>query len=195
MAAPCGNDGSLRLKSKWPTKRGDAGRGLIVFLVLSALQQSSFRQELSLISSAPDKNNQRDCPALHGRTQATTEGNLPFVGKFFQKEDFGNVCRSSSRSLWAGSGREKLPPPQQLLPGREPAKARSSQQLPPPLGLRHPFLHLIHDCVESGIKTIPQSPSSVPWLRGPCSSALSGLLVDSCFIEPRIPALRFSLLH
>lgn len=86
VAAPCGNDGSLRLKSKWPAKRGDAGRGLIVFLVLSALQQCSFRQELSLISSAPDKNNQRDCPALHGGTQASTEGNLPFVGKFFQRK-------------------------------------------------------------------------------------------------------------
>lgn len=149
----------------------------------------------SLGSSAPDKNNQRNCPALHGKAQATREGNLPFVGKFFQKEDSGNVCRSRSRSLQAGSGREKLPPPQQFLPGREPAKARSSQQLPPLLGLRHPFLHLIHDCVESGIKTIPQSPGSVPWLRGPCSSTLSGLLVDSCFIEPRIPALRFPLFH
>lgn len=84
---------------------------------------------------------------------------------------------------------------QQLLPGREPAKAHSSQHLPPLFGLRHLFLHFIHDCVESGIKTILQSPSSVPWLLSPCSSTLWGLLVDSCFIEPRIPALCFSLPH
>lgn len=84
---------------------------------------------------------------------------------------------------------------QQLLPGREPARAHSSQHLPPLFGLRHPFLHFIHDCVESGIKTIPQSPGSVPWLLSPCSSALSGPLVDSCLVQPRIPALCFSLPH
>lgn len=135
------------------------------------------------------------------------EGIHTSVGKFFQKEDSGNICtRGHLLSRWAladkswspaavGENLQKHTAKAGSLPGREPAKAHCSQHLPPLFRLRHPFLHFIHDCVESGIETIPQSPHSVPWLLSPCSSALLGLLVDSCFTEPRIPALCFSLPH